>query len=166
MKTNEIKVRPDRLNAPLATCFVGKLSSAVFTVSGDIPDDIEGLKIQIGRTPDPDTGEERDNFTVVANADGERSFRCYIAPLFFPDASSALKYHVVGLDTHSMPRWLGTGDLVVRDNPSNGHADSPDIIPADTYIRNPLTGLYHKLTAELNEDGELSIALDSEGVER
>ena len=173
MKINYIRLRPDRLNWPLASCFVGKLSSAVFLIGGDIPDDIENIEIQIGRTPDPDTGDARDNFTVAAteitdsaSALAPREFRCYIAPLFFPDASTALKYHVIGTDSQSMPRWLGTGDLVVLDNPANGSADTPEIIPADTYIRNPATGLYHLLTAELNEDGELTISLDPEGIER
>ena len=167
MKAQHIKIRPDRLNAPLATCNVGKLSSAVFVIEGDIPDDIDGMTVQIGRTEDPTTHQPRPNYTVAANrnADG-KTYRCYLAPFCFPDEADALEYHVVATDTNGNPRWLGTGQLIVRDNPADGSPIVPEIIPADTYIRNPVTGLYHKLTAAVNEYGELSIHLESEGIER
>ena len=42
----------------------------------------------------------------------------------------------------------------------------PAIVPADIYVRNPVTGLYHKLTAEVNEHGEVTVAVEEEGVER
>lgn len=166
MKTNQIKIRPDRLNDPLATCFVGKLSSAVFTIGGDIPDDIEGLAVEIGRTSDPQTHEPRPNFTAAADANGDGTFRCYLSPFHFPDVSEALKYHVMGMDANGNARWLGTGDLIVRDNPAEGSPVVPEIIPADTYIRNPATGKYHKLTALLDEDGNLTINLADEGITR
>ena len=167
MKTHNIKIRPDRLNDPLATCFVGKLSSAVFMIVGDIPDDVDTITVQIGRTDDPTTHQPRQNFTVAANrnADG-KTFRCYLSPFCFPDVSDALEYHVIGTDTNGNARWLGSGPLIVRDNPANGSPVPPEIIPADTYIRNPATGLYHKLTAEVNDLGEISVGVDSEGIER
>jgi len=167
MKTHNVKIRPDRLNAPLATCFVGKLSSAVFMIGGDIPDDVDTITVQIGRTDDPTTHQPRQNFTVAANrnADGE-TFRCYLSPFCFPDVSDALEYHVLGMDTNGNARWLGSGPLIVRDNPANGSPVPPEIIPADTYIRNPVTGLYHKLIAEVNDLGEITVAADPEGIER
>ena len=167
MKAQHVKVRPDRLNAPLATCNVGKLSSAVFVIEGDIPDDIDGMTVQIGRTDDPTTHQTRQNFMVAANrnADG-KTFRCYLSPYCFQDVSDALEYHVLGTDTNGNARWLGSGPLIVRDNPANGSPVPPEIIPADTYIRNPVTGLYHKLTAEVNEHGEVTVAVEEEGVER
>ena len=167
MKENQVTIRADRLNRPLETCFVGKLSSAVFRIVGDIPDDIDGMTVQIGRTEDPTTHQPRQNFTVAANrnADG-KTYHCYLAPLCFPDVSDALEYHIVATDTNGNPRWLGSGPLIVRDNPADGSPIVPEIIPADTYIRNPVTGLYHKLTAAVNEYGELSINLESEGIER
>ena len=167
MKTHNVKIRPDRLNAPLATCFVGKLSSAVFMIGGDIPDDVDTITVQIGRTDDPTTHQPRQNFTVAANrnADG-KTFRCYLSPFCFPDVSDALEYHVLGTDTNGNARWLGSGPLIVRDNPANGSPVPPEIIPADTYIRNPVTGLYHKLIAEVNDLGEITVAADPEGIER
>ena len=167
MKENQVTIRADRLNRPLETCFVGKLSSAVFRIVGDIPDDIDGMTVQIGRTDDPTTHQPRQNFTVAANrnADG-KTFRCYLSPYCFPDVSDALEYHVLGTDTNGNARWLGSGPLEVLDNPANGSPVPPEIIPADTYIRNPATGLYHKLTAEVNDLGEISVGVDSEGIER
>lgn len=171
MKAQHIRIRPDRLNAPLATCNVGKLSSAVFIIEGDIPEDIDTIAVQIGRTPDPQTHEPRPNYTAAASEmapDGSaaRTFRCYLAPFYFPDEADSLEYHVVGTDDHGNARWLGTGPLIVRDNPANGSPVPPEIIPADTYIRNPATGLYHKLTAALNELGEIVLDCDPEGIQR
>ena len=95
-----------------------------------------------------------------------RSFRAYLSPFLFPDVSDALEYHIVGADVHGNARWLGTGALIVRDNPADGSPVVPEIIPADTYIRNPVTGLYHKLVAEVNDLGEIAVAVDPEGIER
>jgi len=169
MKAHNIRLRPDRLNDPLATCFVGKLSSAVFVIWDDIPDDVDTITVQIGRTEDPDTHQPRPNFTAAATkVEGEtpRCFRAYLSPFLFPDTSDALEYHIIATDDHGNARWLGTGPLIVRENPANGSPVPPEIIPADTYIRNPATGLYHKLTAAVNEYGELSIDLESEGIQR
>ena len=169
MKAHYIKLRPDRLNAPLATCFVGRLSSAVFVIGGDIPEDVDTIAVQIGRTEDPQTHQPRLNFAAaaseIANAN-PRQFRCYLSPFLFPDVSDALEYHIVATDLSGNPRWLGTGPLVVRENPANGSPVVPEIIPADTYIRNPVTGLYHKLTAEVNDLGEITITCDPEGILR
>ena len=166
MKYQHITLRPDRLNFPLECANVGKLSSAVFIIGGDIPDDIASMAVQIGRTEDPTTHQPRENFTAAATRQDDGTFRCYLAPFYFPDVSAALEYHVIGTDAQINARWLGTGPLEVRDNPADGSPIVPPIIPADTYIRNPATGLYHKLTAELNEEGEIIVAADTEGVER
>ena len=169
MKTNNIRLQPDRLNFPLDQCVVGKLSSSVWIIYGDIPDDVQAISIQIERTPDPETHAPRTNFsaaTTEVEGASPRSFRCYFAPFYFPDTSEELKYHVIGLDESGNPRWLGSGALRVQENPASGGAIPPEIIPADTYIRNPSTGLYHKLTATVDEDGNLTIDLASEGVSR
>lgn len=169
MKTNIIRLRPDRLNAPLVPCCVGKLSSAVFTISGDIPDDIDSLAVEIERTPDPDTHQPRPNFTATATRKQDGTFSCYLSPFYFPEIAPDLHYHVMGTDTSTPtanPRWLGTGALRILENPANGSSVAPEIIPADTYVRNPVTGLYHKLVAEVNEEGELSVAIDKEGISK
>lgn len=166
MKENRVTIRADRLNRPLETCFVGKLSSAVFRIGGDIPDDIDGMTVQIRRIADPTTHQARENFTAAAMRNADGTFRCYLSPFHFPDVSDALEYHVIGLDTNGNARWLGTGALIVRDNPASGSPEVPEIIPRDTYIRNPVTGLYHKLTAEVNDMGEIVVGVETEGMER
>ena len=171
MKAHTIRLRPDRPNDPLATCNVGRLSSAVFVICGEIPDDIDTLAVQVSRTLDPDTQQPRPLLSAAANETTpagmpSRVFRCYLAPFYFPDVSPDLVYHIVGTDTKSNPRWLGSGSLIVRNSPADGSAIVPEIIPADTYIRNPLTGLYHKLTAQLNELGEVTVTVEEEGIER
>ncbi len=166
MKENHATIRADRLNRPIETLFAGRLSSAVLVVGGDIPGDVAGLAVRIGRTEDPDTHQPRQDYTAVAARQADGTFRCYLSPFLFPDASGDLKYHVVGTDEEGNPRWLGTGALVVLECPTDGSADAPAIIPADTYVRNPVTGLYHKLTAEVNEHGEVTVAVEEEGIER
>lgn len=167
MKTNIIRLRPDRLNAPLVPCCVGKLSSAVFTISGDIPDDITGIAVHIDRRNDDGTITA---YPAQATKKTDGTWHCYFSPFYFPAADDDLKYHIIGADTTNpsgaVPRWLGTGVLRVLDNPANGSTQAPEIIPADTYVRNPVTGLYHKLVAEVNEDGELSVAIDEEGISK
>lgn len=168
VKTNHIKLRPDRLNAPLAECFVGRLSSAVFVVYGDIPDDISALNVQIGRTPDSSTtpATERANLSVAAVKQTDGTYRAYLNPYCFPDLSEALKYHVVATDTNGNPRWLGTGALIVRDNPANGSPVTPEVVPQDCYAYNPVTQKYHKITATVDEYGEITIEVSKEGITR
>lgn len=161
----KIRIDDSRLNFPLRRICVGRLSSAVVALC-DVPDDVDTIAVQIGRTPDPDTGAPRPNFTAAAARQGDGAFRCYLSPFFFPDASDALEYHVVGTDANGNARWLGSGALSVLDNPADGSPVPPEIVPADTYIRNPATGLYHKLTAALDEDGGITINLEEEGIER
>lgn len=163
MKTNIITIRPDRLNAPLVECWVGRLSSAVFVVTGDIPDDITGITIQVGRTPDPQTQQPRENFAATATRAEDGTFRCYLAPWYFPDIAD-LEYHVVGQDDANNPRWLGTGSLLVKKNPANGSPIIPPIVPPDTYVRNPATGLYHKVNAEVDEYRNITLVVEKEGV--
>lgn len=160
MKYIRVRLNPDRLDDPLVPVTVGKLSSAVFIVEGDIPDDIVALAIEVTRV-----GQGFENFTIAAVRSDAR-FRAYANPFNFPTASDALKYHIIATDESGNPRWLGTGTLRVRDNPADGSPVTPDVLPADTYIRNPVTGLYHKLTAEINEYGEVSVAVESEGIQK
>lgn len=166
MKTNRINLRPDRLNAPLATCNVGRLSSAVFVIGGDVPDDIDSMNVEVERTTDPETNQPRDNYSAACKRQADGTWRCYLSPFHFPDVSDALKFHVIGTDDRDNQRWLGTGALVVKENPANGRAIVPEVLPRDAYAYNPVTGLYHKIVAEVNEDGQIVIATEQEGVER
>lgn len=105
--------------------------------------------------------------TGTADRDeADDTWRAYVSPFVFPVVGMSLEYSVVGADGHDNPRWLGTGQLNVVDCPAQGSADAPDVVPRNCYIRNPVTGLYHELTAAVDEDGNLTINLADEGVER
>ena len=171
MKEIHIKVRPDRLNLPLATVCVGKLAAAVFVIEGDIPDDLSGVAVEITRLPNCETTPPtpRSNFTAAAIKQADGTFRAYLNPYNFPDVSDKLAYHIVANDNvpghTSNPRWLGTGDLRVLNAPTDGSAVAPEILPRDAYAYNPTTGLYYKIRATVDEYGTLSLEPEQEGTE-
>ena len=161
MTTNFIELHPDRLDLPLAPCAVGRASSAVFTVGGDIPDDVETLSIKVEYMD----GQNLASYVAAGDLRDDGSFRVYFAPAYFPVASESLKYHVIGTDSGGNPRWLGTGLLRILANPANGAAVPPSILPPASYAYNPATGLYHKIFAEVNDLGEITLSTEQEGVE-
>ena len=160
----KIEVDENSLQLPLVPLFAGKLSSMTLAVS-NVPTDITDLALVVGRTPDVD-GSARAPFKVAAAKQADGTFRAYCNPYCFPDEAANLWYSLVGTDESGNPRWLGTGKLKVLDNPANGSAVSPSIIPQDCYAYNPTTGKYHKITASLDEYGNISLDVESEGVAR
>ena len=155
----EIIVDESRLNWPRRKIYAGVLSSHDIVVRG-VPLDASGLEIRFyssGRdTPLSARGRRV--------ADGE--WRVYAMPFCFPEEACGLKYEIVCTDSDGNPRWLGDGALDVLACGANGSGEEPPIVPRDTYLRNPVTGLYHRLVAEVDEDGVLTVAVDQEGVEK
>ena len=162
----EIHIHLDagRLNFPLRTIWQGVLSSAVVVIHG-MPADIEGAGIVFGVAPTGQTPHDPPVYRAVATRQADGTWRAYVSPFTFPTVGLSLEYSVVGADVHENPRWLGTGQLNVVDCPAAGSADAPDILPRDAYIRNPVTGKYHKLVAEVDEDGVVTVAIEQEGVD-
>ncbi|MBR4523694.1 MAG: hypothetical protein IKO64_05620 [Kiritimatiellae bacterium] len=156
-----IIVNPDRLNLPLLPMFVGARSSATWRFAF-VPDRAAALQLQIERPKDGQT--PRDNAAIVCVKERAGVWHAYIPPFAFPAASKALHYHLVATDGEGNPEWLGTGTLEVIDNPATGDVEPPPIVPRDTYLRNPTTGLYHKLVAELDDLGNITVAVEQEGV--
>ncbi len=154
-----VKVDEAHLGWPLRAVWAGALSSLTLYVE-DVPPGFAAVEVQFGAP----------GRAAPFRAEGvpERCgvWRVYAMPWCFPEAADGLEYQVVGTDAEGARAWLGTGTLTVRANNAQGSADAPAIIPADTYVRNPVTGLYHKLTAEVNEHGEVTVAVEEEGVER
>ena len=137
------------------------------TLYFDVRDDeIEALNVRIFRTPDPATGEARTPYVAVATLQEDGFWRCYLTPLCFSDVASDLKYDLIGVDSQGNSRHLGVGTLRVLTSHLTEDGRLPDIIPQDTYIYNPVTGLYHKLVAEVDESGVITTAVEQEGVER
>ena len=163
----EIHIHLDagRLNFPLRTVWQGALSSAVCVVHG-VPGDIESLGVVFGVAPTGDVPHDPPTYRADATEQADGTWRAYCSPFIFPTAGLALQYSLVGVDAQANPRWLGTGQLNVVECPADGSGDAPPIVPSDTYIRNPVTGLYHLLTATVDEDGNLTMNLADEGIER
>lgn len=163
----EIHIHLDagRLNFPLRTIWQGVLSSAVVVIHG-MPADIEGAGIVFGVAPTGQTPHDPPVYRAVATRQADGTWRAYVSPFTFPTVGLSLEYSVVGADVHENPRWLGTGQLNVVECPANGSSDVPAVVPRDTYIRNPVTGLYHLLTATVDEDGNLTLDLSDEGETR
>lgn len=156
MKTNFIELRPDRLDLPLAPCACGRLSSAVITVGGEIPDDIEAIAVDVEYMD----GDEKKRYTAAGTRQADGTFRVYLAPAYFPAESDQLKYHVLGMDAKENPRWLGSGMLRIFDNPADGSPIAPDILPRNLYAYSPTRKCYFKVIARENEYGEIQLDVD------
>lgn len=159
MKYSIIHLNPDRLDLPLTPLYAGKLSSAVWLVEG-APDDIASLAVDVEYMD----GGEKMCYTAAGTRQADGMFRVYLAPAYFPDVSQSLEYHVLGNDTNENPRWLGTGQLGIIDNPADGSPIAPDILPRNSYAYNPQTGLYYKIIAEVNDLGQITLSTEQEGV--
>ena len=160
MKTR-VRIDESRLNYPLAPINAGVLSSHYVELV-DVPDTVQTLGVLF------EYGANAEKYRAECSPAGDGVWTCYAVPFIFPaaDVTGELHYHVVATDDRDNEQWLGTGTLFVHANPANGSSQAPDVIPRDTYIRNPATGLYHKLTAAVDEDGNLTVALEDEGIER
>lgn len=151
-----IEIRAGR-RAMLGVVTVGRGSSLDAMICG-VPPNVLAVQMHIGRS-----GGDSFGAVEAVELTGGR-WRVYASGLYFPEAG-AVEFHVTGLDGRGGSVWLGRGRVVVE--PSVLHADSADVplIPQDTYVRNPQTGLYHRLTCVI-EDGEIVPQIDGEGVER
>jgi hypothetical protein len=163
MDTIEITVRPDRLNWPLRQVWVGELSSADFTVR-KVPSFLDNVRIAIA-TPGT-TNQDGEVYTCPGTMSADGTWHVYANPYVFPRAGVNLEYNVLADDENGNPRWLGSGILEVRTCPAGGSGTPPPVVPRDTYIRNLVTGKYHLLTASVDEDGNLTIDLATEGIDR
>ena len=156
MKTNYITLHPDRLDLPLAPCACGRLSSAVITVGGEIPDDIEGAAVDVEYMD----GDEKKRYTAAGTRQADGTFRVYLAPAYFPAESDQLKYHVLGMDAQENPRWLGSGMMRIFDNPADGSPIAPEILPRNLYAYSPTRKCYFKVIARENEYGDIQLDVD------
>jgi hypothetical protein len=88
----------------------------------------------------------------------------YANGAFFPNEGIS-KYHLTAKDDEGGSVWLGSGRLRVVPSVLNVDDAEAPILPKDTYVRNPVTGLYHLLTVKADEDGLLTPEIADEGVE-
>lgn len=160
MKTNYITLRPDRLNFPLETVDVGRQSSAVLTVGGEIPDDTAALVVKVEYS----NGQSPGYYVAAGTRQADGTFRVYLAPGYFPATTKGLRYHVYITDELTNPRWMGSGAVRIIENPSDGSSPAPEVLPKNLYAYNPVNHLYYKIIAEADAEGNITIALDQEGV--
>ena len=136
---------------------VGRGSALWLEIVG-VPGGVENVVFHAGR---PGT----ENYSAVAASplpDGRWSV--YASGLHFPDVGVG-KYHVTGRDWRGGSVWLGSGRLTVEQSVLNVDPDAIPLVPDDAYVRNPETGLWHKLEVTV-ENGVLVPEFSDQGVSR
>lgn len=164
MKTINVKINPARLAIGLASVTVGARSSAVFTICGNVPNDLRGISILFERTALD--GVARAPVMCSGELQTDGTWRVYCPALTFSDIADDLKYQVIGIDEMEDKRWLGTGKLTVLENLAEGCGMMQTVLPPETYVPNPATGLWHRLTAAVDEFGNITINVDENGVRK
>lgn len=157
-----IAIDESRLNTALTTINAGRLSAHYLNVVR-VPDYATTLAVVVKYKTDQ--GEDA-AYAAPCNATSTAGkWTCYIIPAAFPHAGEYC-YDVVGYNADAAPVWLGRGRLAVHENPAAGQGEIPSIIPADTYVRNPVTGLYHLVSAVVDDEGNVTLNVAEEGIER
>ena len=147
--------RADRL---LDTLAVGRGSSIEFELAG-LPEGVENVTVHVGR-PESDT-----HAAARATALPDGRWGVYLSGLYFPTEGMS-DWHVTAKDKRGNAVWFGRGRLdIVPTVLGDADGQEPPILPDDTFIRNPVTGLWHRLTVDV-ENGQLVPTIESEGVER
>ena len=139
----------------LARLVVGRASVLTFEIH-DVGEDYESVRVHFSRR---DTAEF---VPVSASPTPGGVWRVYANGLHFPDPGR-LTYHVTAIDSRGAHHWLGEGSVDVRQSVAHVNGEAEPLIPEDTYVRNPATGLWHKLTVTY-EDGEIVSQVEQEGI--
>ena len=142
----------------LPTLTVGRSSTLRALIAG-MPSHVERVQIHFGT---------RDDLSInavdcIPAPGGE--WKCYANGFYFPDVGEA-HYYVVAIDDNGGSEYFGRGRLKIVPSVAPETANA-GIIPEDSYIRNPLTGLWHKISAELDEEtGKITLSVEQEGITR
>ena len=142
---------------PLPAAEVGRNFALRARLTG-VPRDLENVQVAF----DSRSGASETVVPCAAMPGGDWSL--YASPLNFPVAGK-VKYRVTARTSQGDSIYLGTGSLTIAPAIANIDAAETAIVPNDTYVHNPETGLWHKLTVSL-EDGELVPEIDRNGVAR
>ncbi|MDD2598372.1 MAG: hypothetical protein PHO37_03985 [Kiritimatiellae bacterium] len=164
MYKNTISLRPDKPNFPLTPIWVGMGSAALFRVSG-LPK-IDGLTIRLILRP---LISDDESIAIDGEVD-DGAGRIYAASWYFPTAGQT-KYEIIFFIPPANPGddpvayWCGSGQLNIMEAATEAYLPGPPpIIPPETYVRNPLTGLYHLVTAIQNDYGDITLSVAEEGI--
>ena len=152
-----LKVGRPGESASLRTITVGRGSALELELVG-VPDGLVNVMFHAGR---PGT-ENYSMATARELPDGR--WAVYASGLHFPNVGVA-KYHVTGKDGRDGSVWLGRGRLNIEQSVLNVDPDAIPLVPDDAYVRNPVTGLWHKLEVTV-ENGVLVPEFSDQGVSR
>jgi hypothetical protein len=155
MYRNTVTLTPDEPNRPLKPAWVGTNSSALFVFDG-VPAGAETVKLYLTKVG----ASVAVYFDVSQNEAGE--WYALAGGANFPTAGQG-SYEVEVTDEDGNKFWCGRGIVTVQAASGGGAAGAGT--PADTWIRNPATGKYHRLIVTVNELGEVSVGIDSQGEE-
>ena len=142
---------------PLPAAEVGRASAFRALLVG-VPGDLENVEVHFA-TPTNASGTP-----VRCDAMPGGDWRVYASGIYFPDEGKA-KYRVTARTPQGDSVHLGEGALRIVPSSLNVDAAAIPIVPEDTYLRNPLTGLWHKLTCTI-EDGAITPSVSETGVTR
>ena len=158
MEKITVRVRAGQaVKTPLRTLEVGRATALDLVVIG-VPEGIQRLMFHVGRIG-------RDDFyPVEATALPDNRWAVYASGLHFQDVGKTV-YHISAVDLRDNAVWLGKGRLEIVQSVLPVAPGEIALIPEDTYLRNPETGLYHKLTCKF-EDGMILPMIEEEGVSR
>ena len=140
---------------PLPAADVGRASAFRALLVG-VPGDLENVEVHFA-TPTNASGTP-----VRCDAMPGGDWRVYASGIYFPDEGKA-KYRVTARTPQGDSVHLGEGALRIVPSSLNVDAAAIPIVPEDTYLRNPLTGLWHKLTCTI-EDGDMLPLISKEGI--
>ena len=146
-----------RRNFPLKMLNVGRATALEFSVGG-VPAEVASLQFHVGR-PGNDTFS-----VVVASRRRNGVWNVYASGLYFPEVGT-VNYHLTGRDGKGNAVWLGGGVVNVLQSAINTSETDVPVVPDDTYVRNPATGLWHKLSIAFEDGGFLPI-ISNEGITR
>ena len=155
MYRNTVTLDPAEPNHPLKPAWVGTNSAALFLFA-DVPADAETVKLYLTKVG----ASVPVYFVASQNEAGE--WYALAGGANFPAAGQG-SYEVEITDGDGNAYWCGRGIVTVQAASGGGSAGAGT--PADTWIRNPATGLYHKLIVSVNELGEVSVGIDAQGEE-
>lgn len=157
MKSGKITIDANRpsVRFPLRTVEVGRASAVEIDIRG-VSSEIQSLQFHVGRV-----GME-DYSPVEASLKPDGTWSVYVSGLYFPDVGSA-NYHISGKDAKDNAVWIGKGCLEIVNSVLPVDSAEVPLIPEDTYVRNPNTGLWHKLTCTF-EDGAILPMIEEEGI--
>lgn len=142
---------------PLPAAEVGRASAFRALLVG-VPGDLENVEVHFA-TPTNASGTP-----VRCDAMPGGDWRVYASGIYFLDEGKA-KYRVTARMPQGDSVHLGEGALQIVPSSLNVDAAAIPIVPEDTYLRNPATGLWHKFTCEM-EGNNLLPVLNKKGITR